>query len=727
MKQFFFILFLLPSGCSDPPADSQIKKYAEQSSRVTIIRDCWGIPHVYGKSDADAVFGLMYAQCEESFERVERNYIIKFGRLAETEGPARLYEDLTMKLFYDSGAAIADYNRSPAWLVKLLNAFADGVNYYLYKHPETIPRLLKHFEPWFPLMMTDGAFVATQAGGLYMKDVLNLYGNREADGASFIPAKENNDANLAGSNGFAIGPSKTTSKNAMLYINPHVSFDFRMEAQMVSEEGLNAYGAVTWGQFFVYQGFNEHCGWMHTSSLADAADLYEEKIVKKDSGLFYEYNDQLRPVTSRQLVLKYEKDGMHTRAFTTWYTHHGPVIGSRNNKWLSVKEQNRTLNGLIQSWQRTKARDYTAFKETMELRSNNSTNTIFADDKGNIGYWHGNFIPRRDTTYDWTQPVPGNTSATEWKGIHAVDETVHYHNPPGGWIQNCNSTPFNAAGINSLLRNAYPYYMAPEGENFRSQQAINELSTKNNFTIDSLVALGTSRYLAAFDSLLPPLLKDFDSLPVTAAAYSLLREPVAILKAWDKRSAVSSVATTLAVLWGRTLLSENVQPVNNKTWSSQVDHYSSLVIQIPAARRLEMLSEIITGLRRLYGDWKVPWGDINRFQRISGSVFPQFDDSRPSLPVGMASSLFGSLPAYETAWGDNKKGYGVSGNSFVAVVEFGKRIRAKSIVAGGQSFVWGSKHFADQAPLFVEGKFKEVLFYKEDLLKQKESMYHPGE
>jgi acyl-homoserine-lactone acylase len=727
MKQFLFILFLLPAGCSAPPVDTQVKNYVEQASRVSIIRDRWGIPHVYGKTDADAVFGLMYAQCEESFERVERNYIQKFGRMAEIEGPGHLYEDLKMRLIYDTAAAIADSKKNPAWLTGLLNAFADGINYYLYKHPETKPLLLNHFEPWFPLMLTDGAYVNTLDGGLDLKDIQSLYGIKEADASAVFKRKKITDADLTGSNGFAIGPAKTLSKNAMLYINPHVSFDFRMEAHIVSEEGLNAYGAVTWGQFFVFQGFNEHCGWMHTSSLADAADLYEETIIKKGKDLLYQYNDQLRSVTSRQLVLKYKNFGMHSLAITTYYTHHGPVMGSRDNKWLSLKEQNRTLNGLIQSWQRTKARDYTTFKETMQLRANNSTNTLFADDKGKIAYWHGNFIPRRNNGYDWTLPVPGNITATEWNGVHELDETVHLLNPSSGWIQNCNSSPFSAAGSNSPRRDDYPHYMAPEGENFRSLQAIKGLSIKNNFTIDSLIALGTSCYLAAFDSLLPPLLKDFDALPVSAALYALLKEPVQLLKAWDKRSASSSVAATVAIVWGYALLSDNTRPHTSEALSHQVDLYTSLVKNTPAAKRLEMLSEVITGLQRLYGDWKIPWGDINRFQKTSGSVYPQFDDSQPSLPVSMASATFGSLPAFETSWGNNKKGYGVAGNSFVAVVEFGKRITAKSIIAGGQSFVAGSKHFTDQAPLYIEGKFKDVLFYKEDVLKQKESMYHPGE
>ncbi|MEO5894007.1 MAG: penicillin acylase family protein [Ferruginibacter sp.] len=720
MKKILSILFFFALGCRVSSVDTEVKKYKEQASQVTIVRDKWGIPHVYGKTDADAVFGLMYAQCEESFERVERNYIQKFGRMAEIEGPAYLYSDLKMKLIYDTAAAIADYKKSPSWLIKLLDAFANGINYYLYKHPEKKALLLNHFEPWYALMATDGAYISTFDGGLEMNDIQHLYDLNKAGAINLHPGKKMVNGEMMGSNGFAIGPSKSVSKNTLLYINPHVSFDFRMEAHIVSEEGLNAYGAVTWGQFFVFQGFNEHCGWMHTSSLADAADLYEEEIINSDSGFMYKYDGKLRAMTSRRMVLKYKKDGMHHVDFTTYFTHHGPVMGSRNNKWLSLKEQNRTLNGLIQSWQRMKASDYKSFNETMQLRSNNSTNTVFADDKGNIAYWHGNFIPKRDSHYDWTKPVPGNIPATEWLGAHETTETVNVLNPASGFIQNCNSSPFSAAGFNSANNSKYPAYMAPDGENFRSLQAIRVLTSKNNFTIDSLAALGTSHYLAAFDSLLPPLLNDFDQLPVSGKLYTQLKEPVELLKAWDKISSTSSVASTIAILWGYTLLSNN-------TSSSSDDLYITLIKNTPPAKRLEILSEIVNGLQQLHGTWKIPWGEMNRFQRTSGSVYAQFNDDKPSLPVGAASSLFGSLPAYEISWDNNKKGYGVAGNSFVAVVEFGKRIKAKSIVPGGQSFDPDSKHFTDQAQLYIDGKFKDVLFYREDVLKEMERSYHPGD
>src|SRR3954465_7319791 len=301
-----FLLLLLPIlTLAQPFSPTEIARYKTQAQRVTIIRDNWGVPHIYGKTDADALFGLLYAQCEESFKSVEENNLEMLGRLSEVYGESRLYDDLEMRLIYDTAAAIRDYNNSPAWLKKLLDATADGVNYYLYKHPEVKPAVLTHFEPWYALLRTNGSISATQDGGISVGDMKALYPAKDSSVA--FREKENPYLNNdpMGSNGFALAPSRTASKNAILYINPHVTFYFRSEVQMVSDEGLNVYGAVTWGQFFVYQGFNEHLGWMHTSSYADVADLYNETIIHKDTALFYQYDGKQQPVQSKEIRINY--------------------------------------------------------------------------------------------------------------------------------------------------------------------------------------------------------------------------------------------------------------------------------------------------------------------------------------------------------------------------------------------------------------------------------------
>ncbi len=727
MKKLIIILFFPLQLVAQQFTKTEIAQWQQQSQRVTIIRDNWGIPHVYGKTDADAVFGLLYAQCEDDFKRVEMNYIEKLGRMAEVKGQNELYNDLLIRLVIDSVDAVKDYNNSPAWLKKLLDAFAAGVNYYIYKNPSDRPVLLQRFQPWYPLLWTDGSIGAISTGGATAVDLQNFYTGKDV---AFNTIKENEEEILTGSNGFAFAPSKTASGHAILYINPHVTFYFRPEVHMVSEEGLNAYGAVTWGQFFVYQGFNEHCGWMHTSSAVDVSDLYAEKITKQDNGWVYEYDHTQKPVTQKKITIQYKSsNGIESKTINALFTQHGPVMAKRNGQWLTVKSNNRSMNGLMQSWLRTKTTGFASYKKVMDMLANTSNNTVYADAEGNIAYWHGNYIPVRDKKYNWSKPVDGTTSATEWKGLHTVDESVHIYNPVNGWLQNCNSTPYTAAGTNSPKKENYPAYMAPDGENFRGINAVRVLSKGNAYTIDKVIAAGYDTYLAAFEKLIPAVVNAFDKVK-NDAAYTSLTAPVALLKDWDLHTSETSEATTLAIEWAQ-LLQRNI----NQTILEAIDGDADQVMKTErftatatAPDLLQPLLVAVNNLKSKFGNWQIPWGQVNRYQRLTGDVDGKYDDSKPSIPVGFASSAWGMLPSYTSrAYPGTNKRYGVNGNSFICAVEFGKKITARSLLAGGESGHPDSKHFTDQGLMYTKGQFKTVLFYKEDVLQHAEKTYHPGD
>jgi acyl-homoserine-lactone acylase len=718
----------------------QLSRWETEAQNCTIIRDKWGVPHIYGITDADAVFGLLYAECETDFSRVEKNYLEMLGRQAEAFGEGWLYYDLQMRLIYDSVAAQQDYRDSPPWMHRLLDAFADGVNYYLYKHPETKPLLLKHWEPWYALMFTDGSVSATSTGGIQLNEVKEFYGKDR--GGAFLPGSGHagqvgrgegvgrvdvEDREETGSNGFAIAPSRSASGKALLYINPHVPFYFRMEVQLVSGEGLNAYGAVTWGQFFIYQGFNEHCGWMHTSSYADVADLYEEKVSQKDHAWMYEYEGEVKPVTSKPLTLYYKKgEGMQALSVTGYYTPHGPVMGNRNGKWLSLRENNRSLKALLEAWLITKANNFSDYKKVMGLRANTTNNTVYADDQGNIAYWHGNFMPVRDTAYDWTLPVDGTVAATQWKGLHALDEIVHVYNPATGWIANCNSTPFTASGSSSPDRSRYPAYMAPDGQNFRALNAMRLLREAHVLTVDSLIAKGYDHYLTAFDRLVPAVLDAYAG--ATDSVKKSLSEQVALLRDWDRRSGIHSIATTLAIEWATRMSKYAPKPRTVEESTHALEALDREIASSTAADKLNELAAVIADLTARFGRWEIEWGEICRYQRLTGKILEDYDDKLPSLPSGLVSSGYGALPSFQSrVMNGTKKRYGYSGNSFIAAVEFGKTVRAKTIITGGESSDPASPHFSDQAQGYLDGKFKDVLFYKDDVLQNMERTYHPGD
>ena len=732
--RFTCALLLLPLLLQAQPfTTKEIARWEKQAQKVTIIRDNWGIPHIYGEKDADAVFGLLYAQCEDDFKRVEMNYIEKLGRMAEVKGPSALYDDLLIRMVIDSAEAIADYKKAPKWLKKLLIAQADGINYYLHKHPEVRPVLLRRFQPWYPLLWTDGSIGAINTADITTDELRAFYtGEGASTGAVDRPDPEGE--NLTGSNGFAFSPTITESGKAILYINPHVTFYFRPEVHVSSGEGLNTYGAVTWGQFFVYQGFNESCGWMHTSNYTDIADLYKEKITKRDGQLFYQYEGKERPVRVKKMSLKYRENGvLKEKNVDALFTHHGPIMAERQGQWLSMKANNRSMTGLIQSWQRTKTRSFADFQQTMALRANTSNNTVYADREGNIAYWHGNFMPVRDTQFDWSQPVDGTTAATEWKGLHRPEETVQIINPPNGWVQNCNSSAFTAAGAFSPKKSDYPPYMAPDGENFRGLNAVRVLKDRTAWNLDKVIAAGYDTYMVSFELLMPALLKAWDqrgALP--DSVYQSLKGPIRTLRAWDYRSSTASVGTTLAIEWGR-----QVMPTIQKTivfddfGADQIEKtkfFIKTVLQDSPDSLLRPLYLAVRNLEKNFGTWEVAWGEINRFQRISPDLEQPFSDAAASFPVAYTSSLWGMLPSYSAKYyPGTKKRYGYNGNSFICAVEFGDKIKAKSLLAGGQSGHPESKHFSDQAEMYAKGQFKEVLFYREDIQKHAERTYHPGQ
>jgi acyl-homoserine-lactone acylase len=724
MKELFLLLLLSGSLTAQPFTRTEINSWQKQANRVTIIRDEWGIPHVYGKTDADAVFGFLFAQCEDDFERVELNYINAVARMSEVEGESKLYQDLRMRLFYDSAQAIELYQQSPEWLRKLCNAFADGVNFYLYTHPQTKPKLLHRFQPWMPLLFSEGS-IGGDIESVSVNRIKDFYGS----GNSVLRSEEedHNEPEPRGSNGFAIAPSRSASGNALLLINPHTSFYFRPEVHVVSEQGLNAYGAVTWGQFFVYQGFNESCGWMHTSSQADVMDEYRETIIRRNDSLFYKYGSELRPVIIKKIKIAYKEGSQRNfREFTTYYTHHGPVFAKEGDHWMSIRLMKEPIKALTQSYLRTKSKDLSSYEKTMELKTNSSNNTVFADAKGNIAYWHGNFIPKRNPQFNWSAAVDGSDPSTDWKGLHDIKEMVHIYNPPNGWIQNCNSTPFTVSGEHSPNKNNYPPYMAPDAQNARGINAERVLNRESLFTLDKLIEAAYDPHLAGFEELIPSLLVAYDRVSrLDDAIIAKLDEPISLLRSWDMKYNLASVPATLAIYWGQDMRSLVLPGVPAGT--DQLRIIQVMIHKTSDEEKVKALENIIDELQRDFGTWKMPWGEVNRFQRLTGKVSEIYDDGKSSYAVPYASSFWGSLAAFGSRkFTGTKKMYGYVGNSFVAVVEFGKVVKAKSLLAGGVSNNPSSPHFMDQAERYSKGEFKDVSFYKSDVLKNAKRTYHPG-
>jgi len=704
-------------------APTKLAALEQRAKTITITRDDWGIPHIKGKTDADAVFGLVYAQAEDDFNRVETNFINSMGRLAEAEGEKEVYRDLRMKLFIDPDSMKAKYASSPDWLKKLMDAWADGLNFYLAKHPQVKPRVIAQFEPWMALTFSEGS-IGGDIEKVNLNQLAQFYGNTTI-------AEPSHDAGEyvepTGSNGAAIAPANTANHHSLLLINPHTSFFFRAEVQMTSDEGLNAYGAVTWGQFFIYQGFNQNVGWMHTTSGVDDTDEYLETITPKGDKYVYKYGNEEKPVIAKKIVVPYKTDaGMAKKEFTVYYTQHGPVVRKAGDKWVALRIMQEQVKALTQSYSRTKATDYKSFKQTMELHTNSSNNTIFADRQGDIAYFHANFIPKRDTKFDWTRPVDGSDPATDWHGLLSIDESPNLLNPASGWLYNSNNWPWSAAGPSSRKREDFPAYVETgREESPRGYHALRVFPGKKDFTLQSLIDAAYDTYLPSFDRMIPALLKAYDDAPASNPLKAKVADQIAALRGWDYRWSVSSVPTSLAIFYGEEL---GRRTSGGRRGGGGGGGGAGGSTEPTADQQLQALATASDKLAADFGNWKTPWGDINRFQRLTGDIVQPFSDAGPSIPVGFPSSRWGSLASFGArAYPGTKKWYGTSGNSFVAVVEFGDSVRARAVTAGGENGDPKSKHFNDEAQRYATGNLREVYFYPSQLKAHTEKTYHPGE
>jgi len=731
MKKLVLLAALTLSACTAQPASTpELEAWRKRADTIRIVRDDWGVPHIYGKTDADTVFGLMYAQAEDDFNRVETNFINSQGRLAEAEGEKEIWRDLRMKLFIDPANLQAQYNEAPQWLKDLMNGWADGLNFYLATHPDVKPRVITKFEPWMALSFSEGS-IGGDIERVNLTQLENFYGaanpgSQTARLEFFDPLAPPEEP--TGSNGVAIAGMNTASGKALLLINPHTSFFFREEAHMISEQGLNAYGALTWGQFFIYQGFNERAGWMHTSSSVDNIDEFRETVTKQADGSYtHKVGNEEKPLIAKKIVIPYKTDkGMAQREFTTYRTYRGPIVRSVDGKWVSVRLMEEPLKALIQSYSRTKAKTLAEYLKVMEHHTNSSNNTLYANADGDIAYFHSNFVPERDPAENWTRPVDGTDPGNDWTGVHSFAETPNVVNPKNGWVYNTNNYPYSAAGpLHSPKQKDYPAYVDSGSENPRGVHAINVLDGKQGFTLETLISnVAYDNHQPEFAIQIPLLVKAHAAAPASNPLKAKTAPAIAALKDWDHRWSVTSVPQSVAMFYGEDLWTR----VQAEARKANLPVYEFMKSRATPQQRLESLSAAMDKLTADFGQWQTPWGDINRFQRNDGAIVQRFDDSKPSTPVMFASARWGSLASYGArAYPGTKQWYGTSGNSFVAVVEFGDRVRAKAVTAGGLNSVPGSKHFNDQTERYATGNLRDVYFYPDQLKGHIEREYKPGQ
>ncbi|HST23388.1 MAG TPA: acylase [Blastocatellia bacterium] len=691
------------------PCQAQTQRFearAEKLARsVTIYRDVYGVPHVYGPTDASVVFGFVYAQAEDNFFQVEDNYIRALGRGTEVYGESLLLPTLVNRLLEITGLSEAEYRRANSRTRQICEAAADGLNYFLANHPEVKPRLITRFDPW-------------QVLALFRFDVYRVF---VLPGSGFNPGEirtatpEQTADPPVGSNAWAINGAKCATGRAMLLINPHVGFFTPVlfyEGHLHSDEGWNISGATFFGLPFPVIGHNEYLGWSHTVNFPDISDLYIETFDDPHDRLAYRYGNEYRRATEWTEPIKIKSaTGSETKLIKMRKTHHGPVVSMRGGKVLTMRIAKLEEGGQLDQWYAmSKARSFSEFKRAISRLAIPMFNTIYADVKGNIYYLYGGAVPRRSNKFDWSKPLDGSNPETEWKGYHTLDDLPGVLNPASGFIQSCNSSPFMTTSEGNPIKSDYPEYMTSEGDNARASRSRRILFTTKNFTFEEWSKAVFDTTVNEAETEIPLLINEWERLKqLDAVRAGKVADAISSLKLWNHLSTIESKPMTIFMLW--------LERVKKMEAAKNQDQWL----------RVRALEEALDELQKNYGTWQVPWGEINRIQRINVSKDQSFNDEQPSLPVAGAGWPVDMVFHFNAlSIKGNKRRYGVGGNSFVSVVEFGPKVKAQSLLMFGQSGEQGSAHFFDQANLYSKQQFKTAWFTLPEIKAHAERIYHPG-
>jgi len=704
---------------------------AEKIARsVTIYRDTYGVPHVYGPTDASCVFGYIYAQAEDNFWQIEDSYLRALGRASEVYGDRTLADDMLNRALEIPRLGKAEYDRTTGPARERANAFADGLNYFLANNPQVKPRLLTHFEPWYTYAFSRFSlyqlFIFGKSGVKVdeIKTAVQALDSSGAAGSSTVSLNiplngpdEPETEPIVGSNMWTVTPSKSASNHALLFINPHQPFfgpGQWYEGHVHSDEGWNMSGASFFGSPSPTIGHNEYLGWSHTVNDPDVVDLFIEKFDDAKNPLAYRYGDSYRKATewTDTIAVKTAK-GVEPRSFKFRKTHHGPIVAVREGKPLTIKLARLEEGGWVDEWyQMSKAKSMAEFKTAMAKCAIPMFNAMYADRDGNIFYIYNGAVPKRSTSFDWSKPVDGSNPAAEWQGYHSFDELPQLTNPKSGFMQNCNQTPFTTTADGNPLKESFPVYMTKESDNARARISRRILSTTQKFSFDDWARAGFDTTVLESETFIPQLVSEWEKLKAADAARAAkVADAIAELKSWDHVSTIDSKAMTLFALWfekGSRLLAQKVKD----DWL-----------------RVRALEEVIADLNRDFGTWRVAWGEVNRLQRVqSGGELETFSDAKMSLPIAGAPGPVGIVNNFYTRPVDGqKRRYGVAGTSFVSVVEFGPQVQARSLLVFGQNSDPKSPNYLDQSQLYSKKEFKPAWFALPEIKANSKRVYHPGQ
>jgi acyl-homoserine-lactone acylase len=695
---WLLVLALLGAGCSA----------ARLPYRATIVRDEWGTPHVQAAHDADVLFGMAWALADDDWALIEANYLGALGRASELVGDRAIPDDWMARTLDIATLSVTEYQQASPRLRALLDAYAAGSNVWLAKHPEA-RRVLQRVEPWHPLALIRFKYYQQEFLGYAglrgeWAERLRTQGlpgsSRPAAAADMPSTTRYAEAHYdpvgvrpRGSNQWAVAGSRTASGDAMLLINPHQRFvgvQRYAEIHLDSDEGLRFSGLTVFGFALPYMGNGQRHGWAYTDNYADHSDLYALTMDAASDPPRYRYANAWRPLTTRiDTLLVRSGEGMRREVIQVWKSHHGPVVGIHDDGCpLAVRMARFEEGGWFAQWDAMiRAGSRVDWEMAVAQLRVAYMNVMYADREGNIGYIYGSAVPRRLPGVDPRGILDGSNPAHEWQGFHTLAELPQVWNPASGWLINTNSAPTSANDSVGFSRADFPGYMiGSEEDNPRAVSSRRVLRGETGLTFETFARLVWDARLSAADSLVPLLVRE---LRATSPEDADLARMADRLDRWDRQSDTGSIETTWFVLAReRFLLAERAGRRSAAPWRTA-------------------LAEARDLLRAEWQTVDVPWGALARHQRPLPRAEAVLDRARPSLSVGGAPGMLGSVFTYNpTPLGSAAPRLGVSGNSFVKVIAFGAEPRAASILNYGQSGDPASPHFFDQAERYARRQFK---------------------
>lgn len=743
------IFFFLPLIIIAPGAGAFAQAINPDS--ITIVRDKWGVPHIYAKTDAEAAYGLAWANAEDDFKSMQETLLAVRKKLSEVKGKDGAKMDVMAHLIGLDDAVDNAYDTafSPQFK-KVLDAYVTAVNAYAEKHPEEI--LLKKLFPVTARDVVKGyVFVFTFMTHVHFSFIKILNGliepspaandetaqkgrrgeenrpgiaglimnNFRSDNFFSLWGERTRDFKLnfpEGSNAIAVNGAKTANGETFLAINSHQPLEGPFawyEAHLNSEEGLNILGGTFPGGACIIHGANENLGWAHTLNFPDVSDVFKLKM-HPDEKNKYLFDGKWETLRERKIKMKVKVGVLKIPVTKTFYwSDYGTTIRSKNGNYYSVRfPANMEIRAAEQWYRMNKARDFSDFSDALKMQGAPGANVIYADKEGNIFYLDNGLLPYRDPGYNWEKILPGDTSATLWEQkFYPVDSLPQYKNPGCGYLFNTNNTCFNATCTrdNISCDKINPTMGYLREDNNRSLRLQYLFSQYEKISYEDLKKI---KYDVGFmNPLYSFLFANIEELlHLDETNYPDLAESIRFIKNWDYTATVDNKPASLITI--------------------AIGYLAAKMFEqgrIPAVHKNFLDEQLFAGalryaqnhLKKNFGTIDVPLGQVQRHVRGN----PQKYSSAKNLPVAGAPDVLAA--AYTEPYKNGQFKMRV-GESYIEMVRFTAHgVELETVNAYGASSKPSSPHYTDQMEMFVNRQLKPMTLDKEKIFKEAEKIYCP--